>query len=69
MLDRSAPGDVALFNRLKLGKECEIRCSGTVKGVGTSFAASREGDLDAVVGEKTVAVDSVWVLEPEALGE
>lgn len=67
MLDRSDPADVALFNKLVLGKEVELRCSGKVSRVGTGWATNREGDLDAVVGERQLHVDSVWVLEPENL--
>jgi hypothetical protein len=65
MLDRSDPADVALFNKLVLGKEVELRCSGKVSRVGTGWATNREGDLDAVVGERQLHVDSVWVLSPE----
>lgn len=67
MLDRSAPADVALYNRLQLGQDVELRCAGTVKGVGTGFTTNRDGDLDVVVGEKTVRVGTVWVLDPEQL--
>lgn len=67
MLDRSNEADVAMFNRLKLGKDCELRCAGTVSGVKTGYTTSKDGDLDAVVGGKTVKVSTVWVLEPEQL--
>ena len=67
MLDRSDPADVALFNKLTLGKECELRCAGSVSGVGTRYATNRDGDLDAIVGEKTVNVETVWILDPEQL--
>lgn len=67
MLDRSSEADVALFNRLKLGKDCELRCAGTVSGVKTGYTTSKDGDLDAVVGGKTVKVSTVWVLEAEQL--
>jgi hypothetical protein len=67
MLDRSDPADVALYNKLVLGREAELRCSGKVSGVGTGWTTNREGDLDAVVGERTMKVDSVWILDPENL--
>jgi hypothetical protein len=38
-----------------------------VSGVGTGWTTNREGDLDAVVGERTLKVDSVWILDPENL--
>lgn len=67
MLDRSSEADVALFNRLRLGQDCELRCAGTVSGVKTGYTTSKDGDLDAVVGGKTVKVSTVWVLDPEQL--
>lgn len=68
MLDRSDPADVALYNRLRMGRDVELRCAGKVAGAGAGWTTNREGNLDAVVGEKTVKVDTVWVLEPEQLG-
>lgn len=68
MLDRSDPADVALFNRLTLGNGAEIRAAGKVSGTGAGFTTNKDGDLDAVVGEKTLKVETVWVLEPEQLG-
>jgi hypothetical protein len=67
MLDRSAPADVALFNRLRLSKEVELRVAGRVSGVSTGYTTGKDGDLDAVVGERTVKVETVWVLDPENL--
>lgn len=68
MLDRSEPADVALYNRLKLGDEVELRVSARVSGTGAKGATNREGDLDVVVGEKTLHVTTVYVLTPEQLG-
>ena len=68
LLDRSDPADVALINRMKLGHEVELRCSGTVSSVGAGFTTNKQGDLDVVVAQKTLKVDSVWVLTPEQLG-
>lgn len=68
MLDRSDVADVALFNKLMLGTEVELRVAGKVSKTATGWTTNREGDLDAVVGERTVKVDTVWVLDPESLG-
>lgn len=67
MLDRSDPADVALFNRAILGKELELRCAGRVSGTGAGYTTNKDGDLDVVVGEKTLKVETVWVLTPEDL--
>lgn len=67
MLNRSDPADVALFNRLKLNQELELRCAGKVSGLATGYTTSKDGDLDAVVSSKTVKVETVWVLDPEDL--
>lgn len=67
MLDRSDPADVALYNRLTLGGECELRCAGTVSGTAGTYTTSKGGDLDAMIGQKTVKVETVWVLTPEQM--
>lgn len=67
MLDRSDPADVALYNRLLLGEDCELRVAGNVSGSGGGKTTNKDGDLDAIVGQKTVTVDTVWVLTPEEL--
>ena len=67
LLDRSDPADVSLYNRLVMGREVDLRVAGKVRGAGAGWTTNREGDLDAVVGEKTVHIDTVWVLEPENL--
>lgn len=68
MLDRSSLTDVAMFNKLKLGQDVELRISAKVSNSGgAGFTTSKEGDLDAVVGSKSLTVDSVWLLEPENL--
>jgi hypothetical protein len=67
MLDRSDEADVALYNRLALGKEVELRVAGKVQGTGAKGATNRDGDLDVIVGKKTIKVGTVWVLDPEAL--
>jgi hypothetical protein len=67
LLDRSAPADVALFNRLTLGHDVELRVSGKVGKSSTGFTTNREGDLDAIVGDRALRIDSVWILDPEDL--
>jgi hypothetical protein len=67
MLDRSNEADVALYNRLALGREVELRVAGKVQATGAKGATNRDGDLDVVVGKKTVKVDTVWVLQAEDL--
>ena len=67
LLDRSAPADVALYNRLQMGADVELRCAGKVTSTGAGWTTNREGDLDAIVGEKAVKVETVWVLSPEQL--
>lgn len=67
MLDRSEPNDVALYNKLTLGKDVELRVAGRVNGTGAKGATNREGDLDVVVGKKSVKVETVYVLSPGEL--
>lgn len=67
MLDRSAVADVALFNKLLLGKVAECRVSGKVSKIGTGYTTNREGDLDAIVGERTLKIDTIQVLDASAL--
>ena len=66
-LDRTNPKDVALFNRVRLGKELELRVAGKGQAVSTKHTTSRGGDLDAVVGERTLDITDVYVLDPEEL--
>jgi hypothetical protein len=68
-LDRTKPDDVALFNRARLGQELEIRVAGRGARVGTGYTTSKGGDLDAIVGERTIDVHTVYVLGPEELSE
>lgn len=66
-LDRTNPADVQLFNRIRLGREVELRVSGKGARVGTGYTTSKGGDLEAVVGEREIRIDSVYVVAPEAL--
>lgn len=67
MLDRSNPQDVALFNKLILGREVELRCAGSISKTSTGWTTNREGDLDSIVGERTVKVETVWVMDATEL--
>lgn len=67
MLDRSNPDHVALFRRLTLFKNAELWISGSVKGIGTTGATNREGELDVVVGKRSIKVEHVRILGPEDL--
>lgn len=67
MLDRSSRDDVELFKSLAFGDEVELRVAGRILAVTGRGATNRDGDLDVVVGQKTIKVDTVYVLAPENL--
>lgn len=67
MLDRSNPDHVALFRKLELGKDVEFRVAGDVTSVSTGWTTGKEGDLDAIVGERKIKVSTVYLLTPEEL--
>lgn len=66
-LDRTKAADVAIFNRARLGAELELRVSGKGARVGTGSTTSKGGDLEAVVGEREIKIDTVYVLSAEEL--
>ena len=66
-LDRTKAADVAIFNKARLGAELELRVSGKGARVGTGYTTSKGGDLEAVVGEREVRIDTVYVLSAEEL--
>jgi len=66
-LDRSEPNDVALYNRLRLGREVTLKVEGRASGTGAKEATGRDGDLDVIVGLKTVTVTTVYVPAAEEL--
>lgn len=68
MLDRSEIGDVELYNSFALFKDRELWISAKATGTGAKGATNREGDLDVVMGRKTLRVDSVRIVKPEELG-
>jgi hypothetical protein len=60
-LDRSDPEDVALFNRMKLGQDVTLQVEAKCSGVAARGATDREGDLDVVVGQRSVKVHTVYL--------
>ena len=66
-LDRTKADDVAIFNKARLGAELELRVSGKGARVGTGYTTSKGGGLEAVVGEREVRIDTVYVLSAEDL--
>lgn len=68
MLDRGSKADVALYRKLSLGKGgvtlmVEGRCSAS----GGKQSTNREGDLDVVVGEKTIKVETVYIASADGV--
>lgn len=59
-LDRSDRADVKLYNALKLGRDVTIMVEGKCLGTAGKGATNREGELDVVVGQKTVKVTTVY---------
>jgi hypothetical protein len=58
-LDRSEPSDVALYNALRFGKDVAMLVEGRCNATGAKGATDREGDLDVVIGQKSVKVHSI----------
>lgn len=67
MLDRMNKDDVALFRKLALASECELRVAGKIAAVKDGFTTNREGDLDALVETRSIKVDTLYVLSPDEL--
>jgi hypothetical protein len=67
LLDRTDPRDVELIRRMKLGQDVTLQVEGRVSKKGHGFTTNKEGDLDAVVFETAVRVETVYrpVLEGE----
>lgn len=61
MLDRHAPADVELYRKLVLGESVTIQAEAKVAGKLTSFTTNKEGDLDSVVGDAKLKVETVYV--------
>lgn len=69
-LDRSDPSDVALYNALRFGKDVAMLIEGRCNSTGAKGATDREGDLDVVIGQKSLKIHSIskpagadWVTE------
>lgn len=61
-LDRSDPEDVALYRTLILGKgDIELKVKAKCSGTGAKLATDKGGELDVVVGRKTLRIESVVV--------
>lgn len=60
-LDRSSPQDVALFNRARLFQDITLMVEGKCSGTGAKGATDREGELDVIIGQRTVKVTTVYV--------
>lgn len=60
-LDRSAPADVALYNKLRFGKEVTLAVEGRCNDTGAKGATDREGNLDVVVGRKSIKITTVYL--------
>lgn len=67
MLDRTDPADVALIRKMALGHDVSLMVEGKVSKKGHQFTTNKEGDLDAVVFETAVKVETVYTpVVPEA---
>lgn len=60
-LERGDAEDVALYNRLKLGRDVTLQVEAKTSGSGAKGATDKDGDLDVVVGEKKLKVHSVYI--------
>jgi hypothetical protein len=58
-LDRSEASDVAVYNALRLGKDVDLLVTAKCSKTGASGATDRDGNLDVVVGAKTLKVHSL----------
>lgn len=68
MLERSDVADVALWNRLKLGKGgLTLMVEGECSATGAKRATDRGGELDVIVGAKTLKVGTVYIPAVEDL--
>jgi hypothetical protein len=61
LLDRLDPSDVELFRALALGQVVALRVEGQVAYAGTGWTTDRDGNLDAVIGERTLKVETIWL--------
>jgi hypothetical protein len=68
MLDRSEPNDVTLYNRIHGQQTIELWIEAKWGGTGAKPATNRDGDLDVIVGHKSLRVESIRIVDPAALG-
>jgi hypothetical protein len=58
-LDRSDPNDIALYRRLRLGADVDLKIQANVAFAGAKGATDRDGELDVIVGQKSLRVHSL----------
>lgn len=70
-LDRSDPSDVAVYNKLRFGKDVELLIEAKCLGIGGTGATNKDGNLDVVVGTKGLKIHTLrkpagadWVKDP-----
>ncbi len=68
MLDRSEPNDVGLYNRIHGQQTIELWVEAKWGGTGAKPATNRDGDLDVIVGHKSLRVESIRIVDADALG-
>jgi hypothetical protein len=66
-LDIHDEKDLALFNSLTLGREIELRVSGTVADRISPLKTDKETGAQTMIRKAKIAVDSLYVLTPEEL--
>ncbi len=68
MLDRSEPKDVALYNRVHGQQTLELWVEAKWSGTTASPNTNRDGDLDVIVGRKTLKIEAIRIVDADALG-
>jgi hypothetical protein len=66
-LDIHDETDLALFNSLTLGREIELRVSGTVADRPSPLKTDKESGAQTMIRKTKIAVHSLYVLTPEEL--
>jgi hypothetical protein len=59
-LDRSDPRDVALMRAMRLGNDITLQVEGKCSKKGYGFSTDREGELDVVVQEHAIKIETVY---------
>lgn len=59
-LNRSDPRDVELIRRMRLGQDITLQVEGKCSKKGYGFSTDREGELDVVVQEHAVKIETVY---------